>query len=188
MLQGGDNPMNKNFEQIENIAAEAGFCEFKIVPVDKVVFEPNVRSLLETECAEHGIKSHSLPPAIGSLSDCQKQISAYNHALLVSAIFPTEDIANFEAWMEAGVELNAMILRMTEELKKVTKEVFPMGMRCRKCESCSYPNPCRHPESMLPATESFGIHIMNTMEKEGITGYYDGQTIVCFGIVYLKTE
>lgn len=44
----------------------------------------------------------------------------------------------------------------------------------------------RHPESLLHATEGYGIHIMNTMEQEGIMGYYDGQTTVCFGLIFLQ--
>ncbi len=99
----------------------------------------------------------------------------------------THDISDFEAWMQAGAEMNTMILKLAEQLKPYTKDLLPLGMRCRRCEKCACPEEhCRHPESLLHATEGYGIHIMNTMEQEGITGYYDGQTIVCFGLIFLQ--
>ena len=173
-------------EEIEGIAAEAGFCEMKVVPSDRVVFLESVRLLLEDELKSYDIHSYSLPPYVPSYEECKERTKAYSHALLLSAIFPTADIADFSAWMEAGVELNGMIETLCDTLLEHELKVLPLGMRCRRCEVCACPDaPCRHPETMLFATESFGIHIMNTMEAEGITGYYDNQTIVCFGMVFV---
>jgi len=175
------------FSMIENIAAEQGFCEMAIIPSERVVFESNVRLLCECECEEEGITSYSLPPWVGTYEECRKMCLGHSHALLLSAIFPTEDIAIFSAWMEAGQELNRMILDLCRRLEECTESLLPLGMRCRRCADCACPKePCRHPETLLPATEAFGIHIMNTMEQEGITGFYDGQTIVCFGIIFFR--
>lgn len=171
--------------RVEEAAAEAGFCEIKIVPSGRVCFEPNVRTLCERECETEGITSYSLPPMVGTYDDCRRRCLEHPYALLLSAIFPTEDIAIFSAWMEAGQEMNRMINELCRTLQEEGMELLPLGMRCRRCEICACPeSPCRNPETLLPATEAYGIHIMNTMEQENITGYYDGQTIVCFGVAF----
>jgi len=84
------------------------------------------------------------------------------------------------------VELNRMLLELERRAKEFTDSCLILGMRCRRCETCAYPEPCRHPESLVPASEAYGIQIMNTMEEAGITGYYDGQTIVCFGLAFFR--
>lgn len=174
-------------QTIEQLTAEAGFCEFKLVQTDHIIFNQNVRELCDQECREHDIHSWSLPPIVGTYEECYERCQKYPWALLVSAISMTHDISDFEAWMQAGAEMNTMILKLAEQLKPYTKDLLPLGMRCRRCEKCACPEePCRHPESLLHATEGYGIHIMNTMEQEGITGYYDGQTIVCFGLIFLQ--
>lgn len=180
--------MNATIQQtIENLTAEAGFCEFKLVSTDHIIFSRNVRDLCDQECREYDIHSWSLPPIVGSYEECVAKCRQYPYALLVSTISMTHDITDMESWMQAGQEMNGMLLDLTEQLKPHTKDQLPLGMRCRRCPKCTCPDiPCRHPETLLHATEGYGIHIMNTMEQEGITGYYDGQTIVCFGLIFLN--
>lgn len=174
------------FQKTEELAAETGFCEFKIIENKEVVFTRDVRTLCEHECAEYQIQSYSLPPFVGTYEECMDRCSQYGHAILVTSIHPATDIMSIEEWMVAGGEMNGMLKSLAEELEQEGIGAFPLGMRCRRCEKCGCPDvPCRNPETMLSATEAYGIHIMNTMEQHGITGYYDGQTIVCFGVVFL---
>lgn len=173
--------------QIEEYTGNAGFCEFKIIPADTVIYDKNVYTLLEMECTQYEPRSYSVPPMTGTYEECCERLSHYSNALLLSTIYPTHDNMDLQSWVAAGQELNRMISELAPEIARLLPDqnVLPLGIRCRRCEECAAPDaPCRHPETMLPATESYGIHIMNTMETHEITGYYDGQTIVCFGIIF----
>lgn len=171
-------------KKLEELIAEYGICEYRIVQTSEIVCSKNVRLLAEQEVKEQGASSWSMPPAVGSFEECQKRCKSYHFALLFSTIYPVDDVANIEAWAKAGVEHNKITLQMAKELGE---DCLPLGIRCRRCEKCGWPNEeCRHKESMLPATESYGIHIMETMEKHGITGFYDSQTVVCFGILFFN--
>ena len=117
-------------QTIEQLTAEAGFCEFKLVQTDHIIFNQNVRELCDQECREHDIHSWSLPPIVGTYEECYERCQKYPWALLVSAISMTHDISDFEAWMQAGAEMNTMILQLTEQLKPYTRELLPLGMRC----------------------------------------------------------
>lgn len=173
--------------QIEGITGNAGFCEFKLIPADQVEFDQNVYRLLEMECTQYEPRTWSVPPMTGTYEACQERLSHFGNALLLTTIYPTHDNMDLQSWVAAGQELNRMINELAPEIAGLldNQEVLPLGIRCRRCEECAAPNQkCRHPETMLPATESYGIQIMNTMDKHGITGYYDGQTIVCYGIIF----
>lgn len=180
--------MNESLKQtIENLTAESGFCEFKLVPTDHVIFSENVRALCDAQYTDHALNSWSFPSDSETYEECLRKCQHYQWALLVSTISMTYDIQDIKEWTRAGQEMNAMILQLSKELEPYVKDILPLGMTCRRCEQCSYPNEqCRYPEALLPAIEGYGIHIINTMEQEGITGYYDGQTIVCFGIIFLN--
>ena len=169
---------------IESIAAEIGFCEIKTVPSGEICFEKNVRTLCEEDWKAGRLLSWgSYRPEL-DFETCKAKCLSYEHATLLTMIYPAEDSMDFEAWMEAGLELNRMLLELGEQMQAELPEHMALGMVCRRCEKCTCPDaPCRHPENMVTASEAYGVHIMNTMEKEGITGYYDGTTIVCFGVM-----
>lgn len=172
-------------QKIEELVAEYGICEYRLVGMDDIIFSKNVRLLSEQECNENGQSSWSMPPAVGTYEECLKQCQQYQNALLFSTIFPTDDIADIKAWMKAGMEHNRMTLQIVEQLKDYVTDILPLGIRCRRCEQCAWPDSsCRHPETLLHSTESYGIHIMETMEAQGITGFYDSQTVVCFGVIF----
>jgi predicted metal-binding protein len=172
------------YEKIEELVAEYGICEYRQVSIEDIIFSKNVRLLSEQECLENGESSWSMPPAVGTYEECLERCHQYQNALLFSTIFPADDVANIHEWMQAAMEHNRITLQMTEALKEDVTDILPLGVRCRRCERCAWPEAaCRHPETLLPSTESYGIHIMETMQAQGITDFYDSHTIVCFGVI-----
>lgn len=173
-------------EKIEELIAKYGICEYRIVDTSEIIFSKNVRLLAEQEVEENGQSSWSMPPAVGTYEECRGRCKKYENALLFSTIYPVEDIANIEEWAKAGVEHNQITLQMAKELDG---DCLPLGIRCRRCKECGWPSEeCRHKESLLHSTESYGIHIMETMAKQDIIGFYDSKTVVCFGVILLHNN
>ncbi len=147
----------------------------------EIIFDDEVRTLCEqNSCRGYG-SCWACPPAVGSVESCKEKVLLYKHALLFTTATKVKEQFDLKGWMDARIQHEAI----TELIAKDFRQFYPTALvlsteGCTLCKNCTYPeDPCRFPERMFPAVESYGIFVMKLAPKIGIR-YNNGQGVVTY--------
>ena len=174
--------MVKEIERI--ISQEKGnlkIHEYAFVTSNQVVFSDDVRSLCERNaCGMYG-KSWACPPAVGSVEDCKTQCSEFSHAFVFTSWAALQNKHDMNGWREAGIAHEAITEKVAQVFRAQFKKILTLSTEgCTICKTCTYPEkPCRFPERMFPASEGFGVYVIQLAQTCGIK-YYNGPNSVTF--------
>ena len=179
--------MMKEMEKIISQEKEnLNIHEFAFVTSDQVVFSEDVRRLCERNaCGMYG-KSWACPPAVGNVEDCRTRCSEFQHALVFTSLSTVESKYDIDGWREAGKEHEAI----TEKVARLFRSRFERTLTlstegCMICKACTYPKEqCRFPERMFPATEGFGIYVIQLAKTCGIKYYNGPNTVTFFSVMF----
>ena len=170
------------------IAQEQGrlqIQEYAFLDSDKVIFSDEVRAICEkNSCRMYGT-SWACPPAVGSVAQCKEICSQFENAFIFTSLTQLKQKYNMEEWLEARIVHEAI----TEKVAAVFRSQFEKTLilsteGCTICKTCAYPDKCRFPERMFPATESFGILVMKLAPLCNIKYNNGPQTITYFSMVF----
>lgn len=171
---------------IESFISEHPVCQYEVIDTSELVFSEKVRTICKNECERYG-KSWSCPPAVGEVEECKKRALSYPNALIFTTLAEVTDTAVWSETLASRADHEKVTREICNELKKRGMEVLPLsGESCQICETCAYPQPCRHPEYAIPCVESYGILVTDLAEKYGIDFYTDSHTVTWFGIILMR--
>jgi predicted metal-binding protein len=71
---------------------------------------------------------------------------------------------------------------LTRELH--LKEYLLLGAgSCGACETCAYPEPCRHPDKLHIPIEACGVNVVNLAKNTGFRYNNGPNTVTYFGLL-----
>lgn len=170
--------------KIESIISDFPIIQYAFCNTNELTFSEKVRSICKTECERYG-KSWSCPPGVGTVKECRQKCLSFDHVLLYTTQAEVSDSAVFSEALSSRSFHEEITRNIIQELKKEGISCFALsGDSCQICETCAYPQPCRHPEIAIPCIESYGILVVNLTEKYKIDFYTDSHTVTWFGLIF----
>jgi len=153
--------MNKQNE-IEKDLAQLPILENVFFKPSEIIFSKEVRDLCEGNCCGMYNKSWACPPAVGSIEVCIEKCHAYDKAMLFTTATEVASSFDMKGWMRARVEHEALTDQVADVFRRYDENALILSTEgCTVCKKCTYPDaPCRFPDRMYPATESFAIMVM----------------------------
>jgi predicted metal-binding protein len=160
--------------------------EYAFTTSDQVVFSDDVRSLCERNaCGMYG-KSWACPPAVGSVEDCKTQCSEFPHAFVFTSLATLQKKYDVNGWREAMIDHEAITEKVVRIFRSKFDRILALSTEgCTICKTCTYPEkPCWFPERMFPATEGFGIYVIQLAQTCGVRYYNGPNTVTFFSILF----
>lgn len=161
------------------------------VPMEQLVFHPEIRAICEGNSCRNYDRSWACPPAVGTLEECRARCLRYARFLLVSRGYPLEDSWDFQGMGQAHRDFQRQMDRLGEALAVPEGASPPLLLSnegCIRCPSCTWPHaPCRFPEKLHPSLEGFGFVVSELAKAAGIP-YRMESGVIYFGAVLLPPE
>lgn len=176
------------YEQLSDLAKEAGFSACAPLDIDTIDLKPEVRDMCASNsCGQYG-KRWSCPPGCGTLEECAARLKNYDRGILVQTYGDVEDGFDFEAMMEIEADHKDHFLKMYEALRVAGKDVLAIGAGCcTQCAKCTYPDaPCRFPEKMISSMEAYGMLVLEICKANGLQYYYGSDKMAYTSCFLLK--
>ena len=176
------------YEQLTDLAREAGFSAWAPLDVSTIQLKPEVREMCASNsCGQYG-KRWSCPPGCGTLEECAQDIRKYDRGILVQTYGDIEDGFDFEAMMEIESDHKAHFAQMYDALRCAGIPVLVLGAGCcTQCTKCTYPDEsCRFPEKMISSMEAYGMVVLEVCKANGLQYYYGADKMAytsCFLLV-----
>lgn len=177
-----------NREELEAQIAEYPVCEYAFIDIKDIRFLEEVRYICKTECSRYG-KSWSCPPAVGTVKECQERCAHYTGGFLFTTVTEVEDITDLEETLATRAEHEKITRGIRDLFREQCRRIQVLSTEsCAICEHCTYPDaPCRFPDKMFPAMESYGILVTELAEKYGIT-FMNGSNVATWFSLILYEE
>lgn len=171
----------ENLTKIFEECKREGVHEYGVIPIEKIEFSEEVRTLCkENQCGQYG-KTWACPPGVGPLEECKAKCMKYKSAFIFTTTSKLEDSFDYEGMIE-GKRVHELV---SEKVRRLFEEEFTellvlSSEGCQNCEDCTYPDaPCRFPHRMSPSVESYGI-MVNQEAKEAGIHYINGANSVTY--------
>jgi len=169
---------------IIKLCLEKGASNAQEIPVDKLVFQPELREYcVQNRCGLYG-KNYTCPPFIGDVNELILKLKTFKKAVIWQNIYSLEDSFDIEGMMSAHQKHNAMTLDIARcvyiELGRESTLVLAAG-GCVLCEKCAAltNEPCRYTCDALSSLEAYGINVSKIEEASGMK-YINGQNTVTY--------
>ena len=125
------------------------------------------RTCRQNACHCYGV-TWGCPPGVGSNADCLSALNTFPKCIVISKRVKVS-IKDRCAVMKLAGE-------MQNTLRKFNLFAREHGYRtlaladggCNNCEKCSYPEPCRNPDMMIPSFGGYGVMIVDYLESNSI--------------------
>lgn len=176
------------YEQLSQLATEAGFSAWAPLDVATIELKPEVREMCAVNsCGQYG-KRWSCPPGCGTLEECAERIRSCTHGILVQTYGDIEDGFDFEAMMEIEADHKEHFTEMYASLREAGADVLAIGAGCcTACAKCTYPDqPCRFPDKRISSMEAYGMLVLEVCKANGLTYYYGADKMAYTSCFLLK--
>jgi predicted metal-binding protein len=153
-----------------------------------VVFLEEVRKICkQNRCGLYG-RSWACPPAVGSLEECKAWCLAYKHAFIFTTVTKVKNRYDVKEWIQAGKEHEKLTDRVADIFRSYDGDALILSTEgCASCKKCTYPNnPCRFPNRMSPATEGYGIMVIQQAKLCNIKYNNGVDTVTFFSMVFFN--
>ncbi|MBI4857878.1 MAG: DUF2284 domain-containing protein [Acetobacterium woodii] len=181
--------MNKQTE-IEKELAQLPILEYVFFKPEEIIFSKEVRDLCEGNSCGMYNKSWACPPAVGSVESCIEKCQAYDKAMLFTTATEVASSFDMKGWMRARVEHEALTDQVAAVFRSYDKDALILSTEgCTVCKKCTYPDaPCRFPDRMYPATEGYGIMVMQMAPALKISYNNGANTVTYFSMVLFNEQ
>ncbi|MCL2321086.1 MAG: DUF2284 domain-containing protein [Oscillospiraceae bacterium] len=176
---------------IVKLCLDMGAYKAEEIPVQKLVFSPELRILCEKNACGRFAKNYTCPPLIGKVDELIQKLQSFSRAIIWQNIYKLEDSFDYEGMMEGQRKHNAMTHEIAQivydELGRDNALVLGAG-GCSLCEKCAIQTnePCRYPDDALSSLEAYGINVTKICEVSKLK-YINGiNTVTYFSGVFLK--
>ena len=165
------------FIQVAKLAEETGFSHIGLLDPAALCLRQEVRQMCAA-CHQYG-KRWSCPPGCGELEQLKQKITGFSRGILLQTTAELEDEFDGEGMMEAEQLHKERFFQMTERLRALPGNYFPLGAGCcALCKTCTYPHdPCRFPERMIFSMEACGLVVADVCRDNGMPYHYGENTI-----------
>ncbi|MDR0486682.1 MAG: DUF2284 domain-containing protein [Treponema sp.] len=151
--------------------------EYAVIPVAAIIFSPELIKACESNICGNYNKCWTCPPAIGSLEDQKRKITAFSSSFVFTTKADLEDSFDYEGMTRA----KAVHDKLTAELHErfgASNAVYGAG-GCTICGRCAYPASCRFPGKTYSSIEAAGINVTELSRAAGIR-YNNGENTVTY--------
>lgn len=174
-------------EEMRALAKADGFTNAAVVPVSKLVFEPELRKYCEENiCGNYG-KNYSCPPFCGTPEEMRKKTEKYSQAWVFQTIVNVGSWENHEKIKEVKADHNRRSRSLIGKLKEEGIDGLPMlAGPCGTCGKCAgyEGQACRYPEEVASCISAYCLKAEKMAEDAGIP-YWCGEGVVAFFSLYL---
>lgn len=173
----------------ESLLHQIGIYQYGLIETKQIVFSDEVRSLCEDNvCGKYGT-TWACPPAVGTVSQCREKCLKYDMALVFNAKYDLEDSFDYEGMVRGHKEFKKVCDRLAGIARNSLHDFLLFSNEsCTRCDKCTYPEPCRFPETLFPSVESFGI-MVNMLAKSANINYINGEnTVTYFGALLFNRD
>ncbi|HWR07084.1 DUF2284 domain-containing protein [Sporomusa sp.] len=165
-----------------------GIHEYAFIQSDQVIFSDEVRQLCEQNvCRMYGT-SWACPPAVGSIEACRAKCAQFENAFIFTTLakLTPRYFPDMNEWREARIIHEAITEKAASIFRSEFSTILTLSAEgCLICKSCTYPEKaCRFPERMFPATEGFGILVVEQAKECGIKYNNGPHTISYFSMIF----
>jgi predicted metal-binding protein len=160
--------------------------EYAFIKPDQVTFSNEIRCLCERNaCGMYG-KSWACPPAVGSVEHCRETCNNFMNAFLFTSLAQLKDEYSVDEWLDARVIHENITERVTQVFRAEFGNVLTLSAEgCTVCKTCTYPErPCRFPMRMYPATEGYGIQVMQLAIDTNVKYNNGAKNLTYFSILF----
>lgn len=174
-------------EALIQAALSAGAAKAALIGAEQIAYSESFRDICQAnQCGRYG-KCWVCPPEIGEIGELIARAKAFPRGLLYQTIGTLEDSFDIEGMMAAGRCHAQVSSGLHHSLPGLLEKPFlHLGCGgCHLCETCAKGTgePCRHPESALPAMEGYGIDVYNTTSSTSLNYINGTNTVTYFGLV-----
>ena len=137
----------------------------------------------ENLCGKYGT-NWACPPGFDEHMDTLSD--GFSSALLISRTFPC-DLKDKDAVEGLNNEMKSAIRMILSRLRDAG-----IGCRgladggCDLCPECAYPEPCRHPDMLLPSVSVVGIDMESYLASIGERFEFRDDSVTFYGVVLLS--
>lgn len=127
-----------------------------------------------------------LSPAVGSVESCMEKCQAYDKAMPFTTATEVASSFDMKGWLQARVEHEALTDQGGCGFPAYDKNALILSTEgCTVCKKCSYSRCafCRFPDRMYPATEGYGIMVMQMAPTLNIRYNNGANTVTYFSMV-----
>jgi len=169
------------------LALDCGAAKAAALSGSQVVYAESFREICKAnQCGCYG-RCWVCPPEIGEIGELIARAKTYPRGLLYQTIGTLEDSFDIEGMMAAGRSHALVSSRIQQGLKDLLGRPF-LHLGCGGCHLCDVcakrtGEPCRHPESALPAMEGWGVDVYNTTLATPLKYINGTNTVTYFGLV-----
>jgi len=154
--------MSRIEEIISKEKGNLNIHEYAFMKANTVIFSDEVRRLCEKNvCGMYGT-SWACPPAVGSVEECKNRCADFENAFMFTSLATLNKKYDMVEWGETRLVHESITEQVAQIFRDEFKESLILSTEgCNICEKCTYPEKtCRFPNRMFPATESFGIMVI----------------------------
>jgi predicted metal-binding protein len=166
--------MNKDFDQLIDLAISLGASEAHILSSDELVINDQLaRKCIEPKCENYGL-SYSCPPYVEGPESFRELIKTHPRALVIRLVIPSSMLLSSE-WLDLGRVLHELVATVELEGRKIgyARSSGFAGGSCKElfcqdhlsCQRIEEKGPCRHPELARPSMSGFGIDVFQLVES-----------------------
>lgn len=175
---------------IQNDIDRLSIHEYAFMKSTDVIFSEEVRDLCkQNKCGMYGC-SWACPPAVGSVAECKAQCSAYDHAFMFTTATRVKRRYDVKEWIRAGREHEKLTDKVADVFRSYDEGSLVLSTEgCHLCKACTYPStPCRFPHRMYPATEGYGILVIQQAKLCNIKYNNGADSITYFSMVFFNSD
>ena len=136
----------------------------------------------ENKCGSYG-RTWGCPPGYsGNIRDLRGK---YDMAGVFKKRFEV-DLRDVMALEKLGEDLQTHVRNVVLALRRegYVSEGFSDG-GCRYCGVCSYPEPCRFPEMLIPSVSALGIDMAEFAKANGEGFAFEKDAVTLYGVVFI---
>lgn len=160
--------------------------EYAFMKSNTVIFSDEVRRLCQKNaCGMYGT-SWACPPAVGSVEECKNRCNDFENAFMFTSLANLKKKYDMAEWRETRLVHESITEKVARIFRDEFKETLILSTEgCNLCDKCTYPEkPCRFPSRMFPATESFGIMVIQQAPLCNIKYNNGVNTITYFSMIF----
>jgi len=134
--------------------------------------------------------SWACPPAVGRVADCKIRCQEYAYAFMFTTVNNLNGQYDMKGWMDARKKHEKVTDTVVSVFRGYDKDLLALSTEgCTLCKKCTYPTaPCKHPDRMYPATEGYGVLVMEQARKYKVKYNNGANTVTYFSLIFFNLD
>ena len=174
--------------ELIRLAENAGF-RAAVLPAKEIPVDGSFRKFCEDNLCGKYNANYSCPPACGTVEQVHRRLFAADKALVLQTVHDIGSYENREAILRSKKNLNAEILKLTEQLRRDGMDCFCLGYGgCPLCDPCRQVEgqPCAFPERRISCMSAYCIDVGKLAGKCGMEFAWVPEKLFLFGMIAIQ--